>query len=309
MDKNADQAAGAVMMIRPVSFGFNEQTAWSNVFQKRPTDAKSINDTVNREFEALRRKLIENNIEVITVDDTPEPAKPDAIFCNNWVSFHHDGTVIMYPMMAVNRRAEKRLDVIEKFKEHGYRINRLLDLSKFEETDKYLESTGSMVIDYENRIIYACRSPRTDTSILNIVAGQLDMQTEVFNAVDKEGKPIYHTNVVMALGDRFVIICLHAIKDLEEKSRLATRLSETGHDIIEISYDQLYAFAGNSLQVRTNDGETLLVMSETAHKSLENDQVQTIEKYSKILTAPVPTIEKYGGGSVRCMMANVHLPK
>jgi hypothetical protein len=309
MDESNHQAAGAVIMIRPVSFGYNEQTAWSNAFQERPEDAATLNDIVNNEFEVLANKLMREKVEVIILDDTETPTKPDAIFCNNWISFHHDGTVIFYPMMAANRRSERRRDVIEKLKEKGFKINRLLDYSKFEATDKFLESTGSMVIDYVNRIIYACHSPRTDLDVLKVVAGQLNMDFEIFSAVDRHGRRIYHTNVLMTIGNRFAIICLEAIKDTEEKSRIIAKLSETGHEIIDISYDQLYAFAGNMLQLRRKDSSILVVMSDSAYQSLEENQLQAIKKYSDILSVSIPTIEKFGGGSVRCMLADVHLPK
>ncbi len=303
------QAADAVMMVRPVSFGFNEQTASSNAFQVRPEDQQNITQKGLKEFDDLKKLLSQHGVNVITINDTAPPTKPDAVFCNNWISFHHDGTVILYPMLAPNRRLERRLEVLEEINHQQFKIDRLLDYSKFEETDKFLESTGSMVIDYVNKIIYACISPRTDPEVLQIVANQLSMDIETCTAVDKNGMEIYHTNVLMNIGHQFTVICDIAIKDRKERNRVLDRLSLTGHEVISLSYEQMYAFAGNMLQLRSQSGQSLLVMSTTAYQSLLPDQIEKIEKYTTILKAHIPTIEQYGGGSVRCMLGNIHLPR
>jgi len=299
------QPAKAVMMIRPASFGYNPQTASSNAFQELPPEDAQLAKRAVHEFDAFVETLRNERIGTIVIDDEPHPPKPDAVFCNNWVSFHPGGTMILYPMMAPNRRLERRKDIAEKIAAAGFEIKRIIDYSGYEKEGKYLESTGSMTFDYENGAIYASLSPRTHPGLLAIVSRDLNMELVVFNAVDRDGRPIYHTNVVMTIGAGFAVICAEAIRDAGERKTALDRLEKTNHEIVAIDYAQLYAFAGNMLQAVNRDGEKLLVMSETAYRSLNAGQVRTLEKYNRIVKAAVPTIETFGGGSVRCMMANI----
>lgn len=303
------QPAKAVMMIRPSAFGYNLQTAPSNAFQNAPAEDMPVTRRALVEFDAFVSKLRSENVEVIVIDDEKNPPKPDAIFCNNWISFHPEGTLIVYPMMAPNRRAERRLDILDQIQQAGFGIKRVVDYSRYEAENKFLESTGSMVMDYVNNIIYACLSPRTHPELLDLTAAELGMDLVAFTAVDRFGKEIYHTNVVMTVGDRFAVICDEAVRDTGERQKIISALERTGHEITRISYDQLYNFAGNMLQVSAKTGVTLLIMSEAAYQSLSEIQAGSLEKYNRIVTASIPTIEKFGGGGVRCMMANIQLPR
>lgn len=305
---NRIQPAISAMMVRPASFGFNPQTASSNAFQETPSGDAPVAKLALQEFDALVAILRQENVQVLVIDDEKRPPKPDAVFCNNWISFHHDGSIILYPMMAPNRRHERRGDIINEISDAGFLVKRVIDYSGYEKEGKFLESTGSMAIDHESGIVYACLSPRTHPDILSIAAAELGMDLIKFNAVDRDGQAIYHTNVVMTIGDRFSVICAESIKDLRERKKVIDKLVRTHHEIVEISYDQLYAFAGNMLQVADRDGEKLLVMSDTAYHSLNLRQIQTLQKYNRIVKAPIPTIETLGGGSVRCMIADIHLP-
>lgn len=303
------QAAAAVFMIRPASFGYNEQTAGSNSFQE---DVKTENDVAKAalsEFDNFIKKLDEEQIETIVLEDSPEPRKPDAVFPNNWISFHEDGSIAFYPMMAANRRIERRYDVIPLLRDKGFVINRTLDFTHWEKEGRFLESTGSIVFDYVNRIGYANLSPRTDEFLLREAATHLNVDYELFRAVDRMGKDIYHTNVLLSIGDEFAVICDEAIKNTAQRKKIINRLKTTGHEIIPITYSQLYAFAANILQVVNRRGEKIILLSHTAYRSLNYRQISALEKYSRLLPVDIPTIENHGGGSVRCMIANIRLPK
>ncbi|MGV8879037.1 MAG: citrulline utilization hydrolase CtlX [Sphingobacteriaceae bacterium] len=301
------QATSTIIMIRPVNFGFNEQTAESNAFQHRDVHAQPVvQENALTEFDSMVKMLRTELIDVIVFDDTPEPNTPDAIFPNNWISFHGDGQVFLYPMQAKNRRNERRIDLIDALK-RKYQINKVIDLSYFEQESKFLEGTGSMVLDRENKLAYACNSPRTDQTVLNRFCELAGYQPVVFNTVDEYGKKIYHTNVMMSMGDRFAVICMEAIPDVGEKEILTSSMRKYGKEIVEISYDQMNAFAGNMLQLKNKKGENLLIMSATASMSLNQAQILILEKYSKICSIDVSTIENNGGGSVRCMIAEVYL--
>lgn len=301
------QTTSTILMIRPVNFGFNEQTAGSNAFQNRNAVQQQVQDNALKEFDNLVKVLQENGVEVIVVDDTEEPHKPDSIFPNNWVSFHNDGTVFLYPMMAENRRLERREDIIMGL-EDEFKIKHVIDLSHFEQEHKFLEGTGSMVLDRENKIAYACLSPRTDKEVLDQFCEDSWYRSIIFHAVDQNGMDIYHTNVLMCMGSKFVVICLDSIKNEQEKNRVIQSFKATGKEIVPISFTQMNQFAGNMLELKSRSGQSLLVMSQNAYNSLDTDQKTTLKRYCKLVYADINTIENNGGGSARCMIAEVHLP-
>jgi hypothetical protein len=294
-------------MVRPVNFGFNEQTAGSNTFQIRNSVQQQVQANALQEFDKLVDVLTSSGVDVITVDDTPEPHTPDSIFPNNWVSFHSDGHVYLYPMQAENRRLERREDIITGL-EDQFSISQITDLSRYETEGKFLEGTGSMVLDRKKKIAYACLSPRTDRELLQLFCEQEGYVPVVFHAADENGIAIYHTNVLMCVGSKFVVICLECIPDPQERAQVETMIQLSGKEIIPISFDQMNHFAGNMLELRANDGSALLVMSESAYRSLEQVQIVALESYAKLLHSDISTIEQNGGGSARCMIAEVHLP-
>jgi hypothetical protein len=307
-----EQSAADVLMIRPTQFAGNPQTAQSNRFQQAAPhlpDAQ-VQAAAAREFEDLAQALRSAGVNVHAFDDTPQPHTPDSIFPNNWVSFHADGTVVLYPMLAENRRQERRSDLLETLSSRsGFRIGRVLDLTHHESGGKFLEGTGSLVLDRTHRIAYACVSPRTDLDVLGDFAQQLDYDIVAFEAVDANGAPIYHTNVVMCVGARFAAICPGCIRE-DERAAVLDALRSTGHEIVELTMEQLAAFAGNMLELRSARGGRVVAMSRTALDSLSAEQRSTIERAGgPIVAAAIPTIETLGGGSVRCMLAEIHLPK
>jgi hypothetical protein len=293
-------------MIRPVSFGFNEQTAGSNAFQNRDAEQQQVHDKALQEFDNFVAVLRANGVEVIVIDDTAKPHTPDSIFPNNWVSFHSTGDILLYPMQAGNRRLERREDIISQM-EDKFKVRHIIDLSRFEQQGKYLEGTGSMVLNREDKLTYACLSPRTDMEVLNEFCQQTGYSPIVFHAFDQHGQAIYHTNVMMCIADRYVVICLDSITDAQERQEVITSFFETGKDIFDISFEQMNNFAGNMLEVFNKAGESLIVMSASAYASLDDRQIATLQQWSRIVSAPIPTIERNGGGSARCMMAEVRL--
>jgi hypothetical protein len=297
-------------MIRPTRFESNPMTAASNVFQGQSgvTPAEQQQEAA-REFDALVDALRAAKIEVVVVDDTTEPHTPDSIFPNNWVSFHGDGRVVLYPMEAPNRRTERRPDIIERLvDEFGFQVTEVLDLSEHENSGHYLEGTGSMVLDRANRVAYACLSSRTQLDPLGDFAQRMGYDVVAFDAVDRDGVPIYHTNVLMNVGEALAIICDEAIVRDEQRDAVMTRLRESGHDVVSISYDQLDAFAGNMLELRSKEGDRVLAMSSQAWNSLNAEQRQVLQANGKIVSSPINNIESSAGGSVRCMLAEIHLP-
>lgn len=300
------QTTNHILMIRPVDFKFNEQTAANNKFQQA-TAAADVQQQALAEFDGFVRVLRTNGVEVTVIDDTLEPATPDSIFPNNWVSFHDNGDVILYPMFSENRRAERRKDILDTVHEH-FMITRTIDLTANETENLFLEGTGSLVLDRPNRIAYACLSLRTDKKVLAEFCSKTGYKSVVFNAVDSKGFPIYHTNVMMCIGDTFAVVCFESIPDALERDELRHSFLNTQKEVIEISFDQMNQFAGNMLQVISKSGDSLLVMSEQAYLSLNQTQIAALEKYCKIVYAPLYTIEKNGGGSARCMLAEIHLP-
>lgn len=294
-------------MIRPVDFKFNEQTAGNNKFQQATTQ-ENVQAQALKEFDDFVSLLRTNEVEVTVIDDTLNPETPDSVFPNNWVSFHDDGQVFLYPMFSENRRLERRDDILFKLNEN-FMIDHVTDLSFYEENSVYLEGTGSMVLDRENKTAYACLSVRTDEKILADFCERSGYSPVTFHATDAEGFPIYHTNVMMCIGNSFAVVCLESVPDEEEKEKILSGLSSDEHEIIEISLDQMNHFAGNMLQIKNNSGDPLLVMSEQAYLSLKASQIERLEKYSHIIYSPLYTIEKNGGGSARCMLAEIHLEK
>ena len=305
------QTASTVLMVEPIAFGYNAQTAENNYFQVEQKDA-DIQTKALEEFNSFVDKLKSKGINVITVKDTLDPHTPDSIFPNNWVSFHNDGKVVLYPMFAPNRRVERRSDILEILKDSGFEITEIDDLSHFEDQDRFLEGTGSMIFDHEHKIAYGSVSLRLDEELFRQFCQKFGFRPVVFHSYQNAGGqrlPIYHTNVMMCVADKFVVICLDCIDDELEREKVQEVIKSTGKEIIEISEDQLQQFAGNMLQVQNEAGDKFLVMSETAYKSLTPAQIQNIEKYCEIIYSDLNTIETNGGGSARCMLAEVFLPK
>lgn len=303
------QITDTIMMVRPASFGYNEETAKNNAFQSTTElSADELQAKAAAEFDAMVAKLRSKGVRIEVIQDTDEPKKPDAIFPNNWISFHEDGTVITYPMYAENRRIERREEVVEQLSE-SYKVDRRYTFDYYEEENKFLEGTGSMLFDRANNIVYACLSERTDAMVLEKYAVLMGSQKVAFRSVDRNGQDIYHTNVMMALGEDFVVVCLESIQNPAEREELVATLERTGKEIVDINYDQVEAYAGNMLQVKSEDGTRYLCMSQQAYDSLTAEQVATLEKYTQLLPIDIETIETIGGGSVRCMMAEVFLPK
>ena len=300
------QTTSHILMIRPVNFDFNAETAESNAFQVK-NNSTGIQLKALKEFDDFVLLLNKNKVNAIVVDDTPEPHTPDSIFPNNWISFHEDGTLLMYPMFAANRRAERKVHVLQKIYQQ-FNVSKEIDLSDYENKSLFLEGTGSMVLDRDNRIAYACLSPRTDTEVLNEFCKRMDYKPVSFAAADNNGQLIYHTNVMMCVADRYVVVCLDSIIDKEEKRNVIETITKTGKEIIEINFKQLNHFAGNMLQIENSDGEKLLVMSTRAYQSLTEKQLNKLNGYNRIIRSSLNTIETNGGGSARCMMAEVYLP-
>ena len=304
------QLASAVLMIRPLRFESNPMTAESNRFQggssASPDDQ---NAAAQREFAGLAATLRDAGIDVMVVDDTLDPHTPDSVFPNNWVSFHADGRVVLYPMEAHNRRTERRMDIIEQVDtDLGYLVSEVVDLSGHEQAGHFLEGTGSMVLDRANHVAYACLSSRTQLDPLGDFAQRMDYDVVAFDAVDRDGFPIYHTNVLMNIGEEVVVVCDKAIARDEQRTAVMQRLRETGHEVISLSYDQLEAFAGNMLEMRSTEGARIVAMSQQAYDSLGRDQIERLQQNGSIVTAAIDTIESSAGGSVRCMLAEIHLP-
>jgi len=296
-------------MVRPAAFGFNEETAANNYFQSNPAISKDeLHQRAVTEFDNMVQRLRSHEIEVLVIEDTKEPAKPDALFPNNWLNTSPDGTIGVFPMYAPNRRIEKREEILQQLAK-DFIVNNVQDWSEYEAEGRFLEGTGSMVIDYENKMIYACMSERTSLPVLEKYAGANGFQAIVFLATDKNGMPVYHTNVMMALGEDFCVLCEEAIEEEWELIAVRQLLESTNHIIIAITREQMHCFAGNMLHVKNNHGEKFLVMSKTAFDCLRKEQREMLEAYSTLVPVAVPTIEEVEGGSVRCMMAEIFLEK
>lgn len=305
------QTTNTVLMIEPVAFGYNAQTAENNYFQVEQKGADTQSKALV-EFNNFVEKLRNKGINVIAAKDTLEPHTPDSIFPNNWVSFHKDGKVVLYPMFAPNRRAERRMDILEIIKSKGFEITEIDDFTASENENKFLEGTGSMIFDHDNKIAYGSVSLRMDEELFKEFCAKYGFTPVVFHSYQNAGDrrlPIYHTNVMMCVADKFVVICLDCIDDELEREKVQEIIKSSGKEIIEISEDQLQQFAGNMLQVNNSEGKKFLVMSQTAYQSLTPEQINSIEKYCEIIYSDLNTIEINGGGSARCMLAEVFLPK
>jgi hypothetical protein len=305
------QCAGAVLMVRPRNFGFNAETASSNRFQ-RPGGSEQTAVHAQAEFDAFAAALAGEGITVCIAPDSDEPRKPDAVFPNNWVSFHADGTVVLYPMQAPNRRTERRREVIDcVVRDTGFRVRRTVDLTHHEKAGRFLEGTGSLVLDHVERVAYACRSARTDEDVARDWAHAMDYQLELFTARDARGTPIYHTNVVMSIGTRMAVVALENI-DADDRRRIAKRL-DAERELLPIDDAEMAGFAGNVLELGTWDeylGDMrILVISATAQRSLPAQKYARLyASVDAVLAVPIDVIERHGGGSVRCMLAEVFLP-
>ncbi len=298
------QQPHSLMMVRPGSFGFNEETSGSNVFQHgRGSSAELALAEFNKTVDTLRA----HDVGVMVFEDLPAPRKPDAIFPNNWISFHEDGVIVLYPMMAENRRLERQQSLIGQIQQ-THRVTKVIDLTAYEQEGKFLEGTGSIVFDHVNRTAYACRSPRTNEEVLDRLCSQLGYRKIIFDAVDENGRAIYHTNVMMSVGEKFAVVCLDAIHQDEDQERILSSMAASEHRVIAISYAQMKAFCGNIIEVKNQAGEPFVLISERALSSLLPGQVHAINQFAEFITVDVLSIETVGGGGVRCMVAGVHLP-
>jgi hypothetical protein len=304
------QTASAVMMIRPAAFGPNDATRPSNRFQVGNSGVPETAAAALTEFDNLVAKLEQQGIDVRAFPGRATTMLPDEVFPNNWVSTHADGTAVLYPLMAWNRRPERRVDVLDALQQHndGYRIDRIINLAALEKVDAFLEGTGSLVLDRVNRIAYACLSPRTHARGLSEFSKRLDYDVVAFEASDRNGYPIFHTNVMMSLGERFAVVCLDAIPDVQTRYRVLRRLETGNRAVIELSVAQLHSFAGNLLELKGSTG-SVITLSQRAFESLDAAQQDALSGYGTITAPAIDTIETYGGGSVRCMLTEIFLPK
>ena len=308
------QTTNNILMIRPINYRMNEQTAINNYYQKVLDNIlpETVNIRAQQEFDVYVEKLRNIGVNVIVVNDTNEFDTPDSIFPNNWVSFHENGDVGLYPMFAENRRLERREDILQTLEDQGFVINNIIDYTSAEEEDVFLEGTGSIVLDRVNRKAYCALSARADEDLFIEFCEDFEFTPIVFTAyqtINDTRLPIYHTNVMMCIGETFAVICLSSIDDKKERKNVLNHLKEDGKDIIDISEDQVNNFAGNMLQVRGNNDSRYLIMSQAAYNTLTKAQVQKLQKHTNMLSSSLDTIEACGGGSARCMMAEVFLPK
>ena len=304
------QITGTVFMIRPRHFQYNPETAGSNTFQRKEGGLPEgeIEGKAREEFDEMVLSLRNSGIEVLVYEDTDKPKKPDAVFPNNWITTHEDGSLITYPMHAPSRRAERREDIITDL-EKTYEVTKRYSFENSEEQDMFLEGTGSMVLDRQNRVVYACLSPRTDIRLLDRFALLMDYKKCIFHAYNDQGRAIYHTNVIMALGEEFAVLCTASITDVSERKRVLENLKISGKEVIDISFKQMHSFSGNMLQLQSKGGDPLIAVSVAAMKSLDREQLERLEYHGKLLPVKIPTIENYGGGSVRCMIAEIFLER
>ncbi|WP_439474799.1 citrulline utilization hydrolase CtlX [Algoriphagus formosus] len=307
------QSSQTIVMIRPANFGFNTDTAENNIYQQQDERAPAeIKALARKEFDGFVALLEDQGVQVVVVEDTEKPVKTDAVFPNNWFSTHPDGKIILYPMFSPNRRLERRKDLIELLMNSGFQVKEIIDLSFFEQDGQYLEGTGSMVMDHDQKIIYACLSERTHPVPLDYLSKLIGYKVIAFDAVQEAGGkvvPIYHTNVMMHVGTDLAVVCLESIVKASDKLKVQQSLTQSGKKVIPITAKQKFHFAGNMLEVCNDGGEKFTVMSQAAYDSLNVGQIQLIEKYTTIISPQIPTIEKLGGGSARCMLAEIFLPR
>jgi hypothetical protein len=302
------QSSDAVLLVRPARFGFHAEAAESNVFASAAHDPE-LSAHVLGEFDGLVRRLTDAGVEALILEDSPEPAKPDAIFPNNWVSFHADGTMVLYPMATQARRQERNSDGLTKLlASSGFELRNVIDLSFHERHGHFLEGTGSLVLDRPERRAFANLSPRTDPQVIADFDDRLDYSTLVFDAHDRSGRPIYHTNVLLSLGAKFAVLCTDTLPD-EYREVLSDEIEASGRTLIGVDYEQLREFACNLIELRSRSGDPLIALSSAALSSLRPDQQRLLESFGQLIDTAIPTIEAVGGGSVRCMIADVHLPR
>ncbi len=304
------QTTRNILLVRPANFGFNAETALSNAFQNTAAavDTEDLSEEAIKEFDRFAELLNVKGVNVYVAQDTDEPIKPDAVFPNNWVSFHPDGTVVLYPMCTENRRIERRRDILDGLRD-DFEINKIVDFSFYEKENKFLEGTGSIVFDHKKKTAYACISVRTNQEVFLALCKFIQYKPVFFYALDQQGKEIYHTNVMMCIAQGFTVICLESIADKDERAMVVNSLEKAGHEIVDISYEQMNNFAGNMLAVHTRNNKKLLVLSQSAYDSLTKKQKMQIEQYAELLPQEIKTIETIGGGSARCMMAELFLPE
>jgi hypothetical protein len=305
------QSARAIFMVRPAAFAWNPETAECNRFQSPGHGpAWSAHERAVVEFDALAAALSQAGVEVHVLDEPAVASSPDAVFPNNWVSLHHDGTVVLYPMLAPSRRRERRLEFLAELESRGgFAVSRLVDLTHHELEGRFLEGTGSVVFDHESRVAYACVSPRTDVAVLDELCEELGYEPFVFESTDADGVPVYHTNVVLSIGRRAAIVCAESVPELRRGAMLE-RLRAAGREVITIDRRQMSGFAGNVLEIEARDGTSVLAMSESARLSFEAASLEALQRaVDRVVAVPIPTIEQRGGGSVRCMLAEVFLPR
>jgi len=301
------QSTNNIMLVWPASFGFNAETAQNNAFQDKSAEQTDTLTKARKEFDQFNVLLRRNGVKTIVIKDEESPAMPDAVFPNNWVSFHPNGHVVLYPIFAKNRRKEKRQQILDQINE-TFAITKITDLSHHETKAHFLEGTGSMIFDHINRKAYACISPRTDQVLFEKTCNQLDYEPISFQSEDESGQAIYHTNVMMALGTGYVVICLESLPNQDDREKLLTHFLNSGLETIEISHEQMNEFAGNMLEVLGTNDEELIICSQRAYDCLSPTQIARLSQYGRLVAAAVPTIESVGGGSVRCMMAEIFLP-
>ena len=302
------QSTCHIMMVRPAAFGYNAETAKTNAFQSIPEATLNAAALAQTEFDAMVAALRTKGVNVVVIADTPTPIKPDAVFPNNWVSFHATGEVYTYPMESSNRQTERRMDIVQQISEE-FDVESITDLSGTEAEGRYLEGTGSIIFDHTAKKAYACTSRRTHPELLEALCERIGYTDVIFESVDARGQAIYHTNVMMAIGPEYAVICLDSIPNAEQRQAVQASLEADGKTIVNITLDQVTEYAGNMLAVRSQDNQPLLCMSASARASLTQAQVATLEQYTQLLAFDIPTIETIGGGSVRCMMAEIFLPE
>lgn len=297
------QTAKKILMVRPAHFAYNEETAKNNHFQNK-SSLQNLNERAVKEFDDFVDVLRSNKIEVVVVQDTNEPHTPDSIFPNNWFSTHSTGELVLYPMFAENRRLERKPHVLETIDEH-YRTHKVIDLTNWADKNRFLEGTGSLILDHNNRIVYACRSERTDDIVFEEFYTKMNFEPEIFNAYDENGQLIYHTNVMLSIGEDFAIICAESIVDEKRRASVINRLKNSKKEVIEISYEQMKSFCANVIEVCNSENKNCLIMSETAKAAFTDQQKETLERYCEIISSPLNIIEETGGGSARCMIAEI----
>lgn len=297
------QVARKILMVRPALFAYNEETATNNYFQNK-TAHSNLNERALQEFDDFVNILRSNKIDVIVVQDSIDPHTPDSIFPNNWFSTHSTGELILYPMFAENRRDERKKKVLNTLEEH-FNAHKVIDLTEWENKNRFLEGTGSLILDHKNRIVYACRSERTDDIVFEDFYTKMNFEPQLFNAYDENEKIIYHTNIMLSIGEKHAIICAESIFDQNRRAQVINSLKVSKKEIIEISFEQMRSFCANILEVLNVDNEPCLIMSETAKKSYTYEQRKKLEKYCKLISTPLNIIEETGGGSARCMIAEI----